>query len=332
MALRKKVKPKKSKASVASRPGEGLGKIKLIGWISLGLIWVVLGWVLFTRLQRHKQNNEVFNVRYILGFNGEGKTCGPFKGWGIVPLGKDKLVIADHENNRLLFFDRRGAFLESLGKKGTGPDEFQEPSGMTLDGQGHFYVIDAWNSAIKGFDENGRMVRNINLAAFDAYFGPRGIAWDGNHFLVADTGNKRVVLVSLDGQVMGIWGNKGSKPLNLVSPTGIFTDAKNDYLVADTDNDRLLWLDGQGGVQRTINCSGRVTAVTMDREGRFYLSTDADGGSVKAYNQQGAFLGDLRDETGKQVMNAMGMAVDPDDVLMLTAGRGVYLYQLPPQS
>lgn len=272
-----------------------------------------------------------FTVQPLLKISGEEKPCGHFTAWGIAPIGKDKFVVTDQENSRLLIFDREGKFLRSIGKKGPKADEFQEPSGMAFDSKGNAYVIDTWNGAIKGFDEKGKEILNMDLTKFKNFYGPRGIFFDGKDFLVADTGSHRIAVLSPDGNMVASWGGMGTAPGQFKGPLAVASDGKGDYYVADSDNNRFQILDRDGKSVKVVKMGGAVWAIALDHEGRVYVSSMADNGSVKVYDPKGNYIGDLADANGNSdaFRGAHWLSISDDDTLMLTIGTTASLFKIP---
>jgi hypothetical protein len=161
-------------------------------------------------------------------------------------------------------------------------------------------------------------------------YGPRGIAFDGKNFILADTGSHRILLLSPDGHVAGSWGSIGTGEGQFKGPLDVATDGKGNYFVADSDNRRVQWLDQDGKVLKVLKYKSGVASVAVDKEGRFYVSTATNGFScVKIYSIKSGYLGDLKDEKGNLVSGDRGLAVSSDDVLMVAGGDHVALYQVP---
>jgi len=147
-------------------------------------------------------------------------------------------IIADTGNNRIVILDGSGNFVRSFGSQcklgegeaggcvdpdGDGPLElgdgqFFEPWGIDADAQGNIYVSDTWNGRIQVFDNEGNFLRkwgrygstNGELTDANALFGPRGLAVDsGGNLLVADTGNKRIIQFTPDGELVNQVGGGG---------------------------------------------------------------------------------------------------------------------------
>jgi sugar lactone lactonase YvrE len=114
-------------------------------------------------------------------------------------------------------------------------------------------------------------------------------------------------------------------------PLSAAGDGKGTYFVADTENNRFQCLDKDGKSFKQVKLGGPVWAVAVDHEGRFYVSSAADNGSIKVYDAQGGYIGDLVDPSGSAdpFRGAHSLIVTPDDVLMETLGPTVALFQLP---
>jgi hypothetical protein len=335
MAARKKIS--KSKAKMPVRMGSAVpspessapsNQNKIIVRLLIALVLIVC--VVESMNLFHGETPKDFKVQTLSVFSGDSTKCGSFNAWGVGPVGKDKIMVVDQGNNRILVFDRQGNCLKTWGKEGKGPLGFHEPSGMTSDDKGYGYVMDTWNSAIKGYDENGKEVLNLDLSDKNVY-GPRGICFDGKNFIIADTGSHRILLLSLDGHVAGSWGSIGTGEGQFKGPLDAASDGKGNYFIADSDNRRVQWLDQDGKVVKVFKYKAGVAAVAVDKEGRFYVSTATNGYScVKIYSIKNGYLGDLKDEKGNLVSGDRGLAVSSDDVLMIAGGDHVALYQVPP--
>src|SRR5690606_29863902 len=99
-----------------------------------------------------------------------------------------------------------------------GDGQFNEPWGVAVDGEGQIYVADTWNGRIQVFAPDGTFLRkwgyfnttNGELGDPLALFGPRGLAVDLNgNLLVADTGNKRILLFTPTGELVQQVGGGG---------------------------------------------------------------------------------------------------------------------------
>lgn len=191
---------------------------------------------------------------------GEGQLNQPAN----VAIARDGTIyVSDTFNHRIQVFDANGNFLRSIGEFGNGEGQFIEPRGLAIDDDGLIYVADTWNARIVKMNQQGEFLATwgsgdqdlgngrwatitegtaeANLANPLGFFGPRGIALDGNgHLFIADTGNKRIVVTTLDGQYVSQFGTAGSGLGSFNEPTGVAIDRERAMAyVADTWNGRV---------------------------------------------------------------------------------------------
>jgi len=79
---------------------------------------------------------------------------------GIAVDDQENIYIADMSNFRVQKFDRDGQYLQTIGRQGQGPGEFQQPTKILLDeAKGNIYVQD--QRKIKVFDKEGKYTTDI---------------------------------------------------------------------------------------------------------------------------------------------------------------------------
>lgn len=67
------------------------------------------------------------------------------------------IFILDSGNNRIQRFDKNGYFLDTIGRKGQGPGEFQTPYDITSK-KNKLFVADYGNRRVQCLDRNGRYI------------------------------------------------------------------------------------------------------------------------------------------------------------------------------
>ena len=75
---------------------------------------------------------------------------------------KGNILILDNANFRIQKYNRKGKFLQTIGRQGQGPGEFQNPGSMSLDSEENIYIRDGRKIII--FDKNGNF-RSTNLSS-----------------------------------------------------------------------------------------------------------------------------------------------------------------------
>jgi sugar lactone lactonase YvrE len=86
-------------------------------------------------------------------------------------------------NSRILKFSKEGKLIKSIGRKGRGPGEFDQPHALAMDSQGRLFVGDRGNNRIQILDQDGNFI-----AEWTQFSRPSGVYIDKNDILyVADS-------------------------------------------------------------------------------------------------------------------------------------------------
>ena len=91
-------------------------------------------------------------------------------------------------NSRLVKFNKDGKFVKEFGKKGNGPEDFDQPHALAMDSKGRLFVGDRSNNRIKILDQEGKL-----LAEWLQFSRPSGIYIDKqDNIYVADSESESV--------------------------------------------------------------------------------------------------------------------------------------------
>ena len=302
--------------------------------------------------------------------------AGPYDGVGLaqptdVEVAADgSRILADGGNHRIVVLERDGTLRLAFGSRcdlgqkegcvdpdGAGPLELgdgqlNEPWGVAAGPSGEIYVSDTWNHRVQRFDRGGRFagkwgrfgnapVGEIAEPGKDLlFYGPRGVAagFDGE-VVVADTGNKRLVVLSPAGDLRHTLGSGGVGPDHFDEPVGLATDDNDTLLVADSWNQRVKRIDRRYLTLATWRVPGWLSEAVLDKPylavdgaGTIYAG-DPEGGRVWVFEASGRLSATLSlppTEGGKP--RPVGLAVDrvAGELLVVDqAGNRVLVYSLP---
>jgi DNA-binding beta-propeller fold protein YncE/uncharacterized membrane protein (GlpM family) len=127
--------------------------------------------------------------------------------------------------------------------------------------------------------------------------GPSDLYIDSaDRIYVADTGNKRIVVLQADGSLLRSFGDDV-----LQSPTGVFADTHGSVFVADSGANLVYQFDAQGKVMGKFGRPDsplfgksnpfKPVKVTLDKRGNIYIISEGTTNGVVQLSPFGDFLG-----------------------------------------
>jgi DNA-binding beta-propeller fold protein YncE len=127
---------------------------------------------------------------------------------------------------------------------------------------------------------------------------PHGIAADGSHFYIADTGNNRIQVFSSNGTFITEWGKYGTSNGSFNQPHGIAVIPQSgNILVSDTENNRIQVFSSNGtfitdwgkhGTGKGRFKSPMDIAVTP-QSGNVYVA-DTGNNRIQVFSSNGTFI------------------------------------------
>jgi sugar lactone lactonase YvrE len=139
-------------------------------------------------------------------------------------------------------FSPTGAVLMTLGKqgvKGSGPDTFDQPTGIAIAPNGDIFVTDGHgkNDRVLKFSKDGRFIKSwghhgTGPGEFDQ---PHDISIGGSqgHVFVADRSNNRVQIFDQDGNFIAAWKQFGR-------PSAVFVSNDDTFYVSDSHSNSTV--------------------------------------------------------------------------------------------
>jgi DNA-binding beta-propeller fold protein YncE len=137
-------------------------------------------------------------------------------------------------NSRVAKIDKLGNWVKSWGERGDKPGEFNTPHSIAADAEGQIYVADRGNRRIQVFDSDGNFLRAMTIdvpaganarPAIGNRPGPNvtgtfapGAPWTvcitpppNQVLFTSDAFPGRIYKLSLDGKVLGVFGESGKQ-------------------------------------------------------------------------------------------------------------------------
>lgn len=126
--------------------------------------------------------------------------------------------------------------------------------------------------------------------------------WD-SFLYIADTGNSRIIVLDLNGELQMELTAASSDTDRLSAPQGVFVTEEGHIYVADTGNGRIVEYDKDGTYQREIGRpittliadtqEYQPTKVVVDETGRIYVIAYGINMGLVEFNKEGVFQGFL---------------------------------------
>jgi DNA-binding beta-propeller fold protein YncE len=146
----------------------------------------------------------------------------------------DVFIADGYGNSRVVRLDGSGRFQAAWGKKGNGIGEFDLPHAIRIDSKGLVYVGDRENDRIQVFTQDGQFVRMFGgFAPYGLHITP------DDKLFVADGRANKVMIMTLEGEVLHEWGKLGSEPGNFNMPHGITVAADGAVYVTEIRGKRV---------------------------------------------------------------------------------------------
>lgn len=158
---------------------------------------------------------------------------------------RGRIYVVDTPQHQVHLYDLRGQFLETLGRRGDRPGEFNYPGDIDLDADGNLYIVDAINARIQVLSPEGAVLRTFGErgTARGSFAVPKGIAVSPSGLVyVSDATQHKIVIFNSSGDYLLTLGGRyvykgqGISPGGFNFPAGMDVDAGETLWVSDLLN------------------------------------------------------------------------------------------------
>ncbi|MCL5096777.1 MAG: chitobiase/beta-hexosaminidase C-terminal domain-containing protein, partial [Candidatus Omnitrophica bacterium] len=174
-----------------------------------------------------------------------------------------------------------------------------EPYGVAVDTNNNYYITDSANNRIVKYSGSGDVSvlagsgdygTEDGTGLLAAFYSPQGIAAVPAGFVVADSGNHRIRLVTLDGVTSTLAGstagfsNAVGVAAQFNAPAGLAADASGNVYIADQLNNAIRRLNLDTLAVDTVLATNisRPAAIALDGQGRMFIA-DTGNNAIKVY-------------------------------------------------
>ena len=158
--------------------------------------------------------------------------------YGVSVSPEGLIYICDSGNHRVTIHDEEGHFLLTFGSFGSGPGCFDRPVDIAFGSDGLMYVVDLGNERICAWSKVGQFERSMKPQYAPSYVA----ATNDNHLLITSHSSHVVMVYTLEGELVHLFGWQGSDPGRFCHPQGIcidYTGSRGLVYVVDNGNYRI---------------------------------------------------------------------------------------------
>ena len=160
-----------------------------------------------------------------------------------------RLYVADTGEHNIKVFSDAGDLIQTIGKRGSTPGEFNGPTHISVDSD-RLYVADTLNARVQVLALDGTPSGDIGQRGL--YVGnlvrPKGVTFDqdGNVYVI-ESYFDHLLVFNQSGHLLLPLGGTGAAIGQFFLPAGIWSDASNRIFVADMFNGRVVIFQYLGG-------------------------------------------------------------------------------------
>ena len=226
----------------------------------------------------------------------------PFSHETVYPCGvsctsiHDTLVVSDVFNHCLRLIDRKGKFIEKIGREGRAGGQFKEPSAVAITDDNHILVAERDNPRIQMFTTTGKYLTKFGHKTLwgSQLSDPLGIAIMPNgSIFVTDWDKNRVYVYQNNGKYITMLGKDDGF---FKCPAGIAINRHGHLLVTDRYHHCIWVLTASGDVINKIGSKGSLPGqlfypygITVTENGSIVV-TESGNHRISVFSSKGDFV------------------------------------------
>lgn len=233
---------------------------------------------------------------------GNNQLSWPFSHETVYPCGvcctsvHDTLIVSDVFNHCVRLIDKKGTFIEKIGREGREGGQFKEPSAVAITDDNHILVAERDNPRIQKFTTMGKYLMKFGQKALwgSQLSDPLGIAVAENrNIFITDWDKSRIFVYQNNGKFVKMIGKEDDF---FKSPAGIAIDRQGQLLITDRYNHCVWVLTPDGEMVSKIGSQGSLPGqlfypygITVTENGSIVV-TESGNNRVSVFSPKGELI------------------------------------------
>ena len=249
--------------------------------------------------------------------------------WDVAINKRGEILVTEGNGHCISIFSPTGEKLRSFGSHGSEPGQFNQPSGVTVDGDGNIFVAEC-NHRIQKFTSECKFLSSIgSYGSGPLQFNfPLSVAISptNNKIAVLEFSNHRIQILNPDLTFTCKIGSRGSGNGQFINPHGVAFDSAGNMYVTDSNNYRVQVFNPKGKLLRQFGNTGSANGelnfpagICIDSDDTVYV-VDSNNHRVSAFTHEGTFLTSFGSKGIRpgQFKDPRGIAVDKNGIIYVS--------------
>ena len=205
--------------------------------------------------------------------------------------GSGDMFVTSHGDSCVYVYDSSGRRKATIGKKGKGDLEFNQPYGIAISGD-TVYVTDTHNKSVQSFTTSGKFLSKFGSygSGTGQFAYQRGISIDSEDRLyISDTNNNRIQVYRSDWSFCCSIRGQVSGEAGFQKPYGVAIAPDGNLFIAGHDSNNVAIYTPEGQFVRSFEVQN-PTGVTVDSTGFALVTTGANPGRVSIFDLNGRLV------------------------------------------
>ena len=258
-------------------------------------------------IEEHPILNSPFTVTVLPNFTAPANIIGDLNSpWRVAVREEGEVVVAEWGGHCVSIISGSGE-KKSFGTRGSGPGQFNHPSGVAIDTGGSILVADHWNHRIHQLSSTGKHLRTVGTQGSGPlqFSNPVGITVHPvtGKVYVTEYSNHRIQVLNSDLTYFSSFGRNGTNNGEFINPYNVATDAEGNLYVTDRDNHRIQVFTADGAYLRQFGKEGegegelqKPVSIAIDSGNMAYVGElgndrisifSTDGEFIKSFGRKG---------------------------------------------